>query len=81
AQTAAPRPASAAAQLVVDVRAALSDDLDTPRVLTLIDSWCARISDTAASAPSDATATVPAEGEDAGTVLRTACDALLGVRL
>jgi len=50
-------------------------------VLTLIDSWCARISDTAASAPSDATATVPAEGEDAGTVLRTACDALLGVRL
>jgi len=81
AQTAASRPASAAAQLVADVRAALSDDLDTPRVLTLIDSWCARISDTAASAPSDATATVPAEGEDAATVLRTACDALLGVRL
>jgi L-cysteine:1D-myo-inositol 2-amino-2-deoxy-alpha-D-glucopyranoside ligase len=81
AQTAASRPASAAAQLVADVRAALSDDLDTPRVLNLVDAWCARTIDTATSAPGDSTAAVPAGGEDAATVLRTACDALLGVRL
>lgn len=75
ATTAAHRPAADAATLVTEVRTALADDLDTPTALLRIDSWCA-----AAVVPSGAEGGA-APGEDAGSVLRTLCDALLGVRL
>ena len=77
-------PETAADHLVADVRAALADDLDTPRVLDLVDAW-ARQQDATGSAPGtvpgSAPESVPEQGKDAGTLVRTMCDALLGVRL
>jgi L-cysteine:1D-myo-inositol 2-amino-2-deoxy-alpha-D-glucopyranoside ligase len=57
------------ATLLAGVRAALSDDLDTPRALALVDEW--------------ADAALAGVGEDAGApaLVASTVDALLGVRL
>jgi L-cysteine:1D-myo-inositol 2-amino-2-deoxy-alpha-D-glucopyranoside ligase len=55
--------------LLAEIREALAHDLDTPRVLTLVDAWC-----DAALAGSGRDASAPA-------LLAMSVDALLGVRL
>jgi L-cysteine:1D-myo-inositol 2-amino-2-deoxy-alpha-D-glucopyranoside ligase len=56
--------------LLAQVRAALADDLDTPRALSLVDTW------------SDAVlAGGHATDPDAPTLVATTVDALLGIRL
>lgn len=74
-------PQSHADGLVADVRAALADDLDTPRALSLIDAWSASItaSDAAPARDGDAD-TVPSD-DSAGATVRTLCASLLGVAL
>jgi len=58
-----------AAAVVAAVRAALADDLDTPRALAAIDVWAE-------------TPAVDGDGtSDATTLVRTLCDALLGLAL
>ncbi|AGP30769.1 cysteine--1-D-myo-inosityl 2-amino-2-deoxy-alpha-D-glucopyranoside ligase [Corynebacterium terpenotabidum] len=69
-------PVDIAAPLVGAVRQALADDLDTPTVLHLIDSWCDTVVPETGATESPATG-----GAGAGAELRTLCDALLGVRL
>jgi len=90
-------PSTAIDRLVVDVRQALAHDLDTPQVLQLVDQWCSTHAGEEASGENlplidhsnaassegttvEATASATA-GATAGTMLRTLCDALLGVRL
>ncbi|MGO1950014.1 MAG: cysteine--1-D-myo-inosityl 2-amino-2-deoxy-alpha-D-glucopyranoside ligase [Mycobacteriaceae bacterium] len=70
-------PASSADPVVAAVRAALADDLDTPRVLRLIDDWCR---DVVAGRPTEADGSTDPTAS-AGTVLRTLCASLLGVAL
>jgi L-cysteine:1D-myo-inositol 2-amino-2-deoxy-alpha-D-glucopyranoside ligase len=57
------------ATLLAGVRAALTDDLDTPRALILIDEWA------------DATLSGTGADQEAPALLATTVDALLGVRL
>jgi L-cysteine:1D-myo-inositol 2-amino-2-deoxy-alpha-D-glucopyranoside ligase len=59
-----------AEDLLADVRAALADDLDTPRVLSLVDSWA-----------EVAIAGGPANNPAAPPLVATTVDALLGIRL
>ena len=59
-----------AEDLLADVRAALADDLDTPRVLSLVDSWA-----------DAAIAGGPANNPAAPPLVATTVDALLGIRL
>lgn len=76
ATAASTRPAEDIGRLVAEVRGALATDLDTPTALGLIDRWCRR----AAEEPQSTDRGLP-EGQDAGSLLRTVCDALLGVHL
>ena len=64
---------------VQQVRAALADDLDTPRVLQVLDDWAARAT-SAASAEGESAPDV-AEHDEAQKLLRQAVNSLLGVRL
>ena len=75
AQAAARLPADAAAPLVAEVRAALADDLDTPRVLQLVDDWCEQVTGGSLAASGDGA------GQTAGDLVTAMADALLGVRL
>jgi L-cysteine:1D-myo-inositol 2-amino-2-deoxy-alpha-D-glucopyranoside ligase len=60
------RPAGASVDAVLSaVRAALSDDLDTPRALAALDAWC----------------TADGDDAGAPALVRDVVDALLGVRL
>lgn len=58
-----------AGETVAAIRAAVADDLDTPRALRAVDAWCER--------------TLAGEGDDAGApgVLARVLDAVLGVRV
>ncbi|MCX7543479.1 cysteine--1-D-myo-inosityl 2-amino-2-deoxy-alpha-D-glucopyranoside ligase [Corynebacterium sp. P5848] len=62
----------AATELIQRVRAALADDLDTPRVLTMVDDWAA----TTLSGHHDAP-----DPTDAGDLVSRALDSLMGVPL
>jgi L-cysteine:1D-myo-inositol 2-amino-2-deoxy-alpha-D-glucopyranoside ligase len=66
----------AAGDVLAGVRAALADDLDTPRALSLVDAWA---DEALASGPSGSPA--PAFDRDAPALIRSTVDALLGVRL
>ena len=68
-------PSAPAEPAIRELREALSDDLDTPRALRVVDDWAA-----GRGATGDR---VPGEGEQevAGELMRTALDALLGVKL
>ena len=89
ARAAASAPAATVELLVSDVRAALADDLDTPTVLHLIDTWCRNFA--AGSGADGAERTDGSEGAapdaddaaspSAGEILTTLCDALLGGNL
>lgn len=59
----------AARSLVAEVRAGLADDLDTPRVLAAIDSWA------------DSVVPGATDAGEAGQLVSTALDALLGLKL
>jgi L-cysteine:1D-myo-inositol 2-amino-2-deoxy-alpha-D-glucopyranoside ligase len=52
---------------VDELRAALSDDLDTPRALSRVDRWADEV--------------LAGGGTDDTALVARACDALLGVRL
>ena len=56
------------ADLLLAVRAALADDLDSPRALAAVDAWC----DAALSGAGD---------PDSPALMSSTVDALLGVRL
>ena len=60
--------------VVQDVRAALADDLDTPRALETLDAWAAEAINEGADISEESTA-------DAASLIRTAVNSLLGVRL
>ena len=64
---------------VQQVRAALADDLDTPRVLQILDDWAARATGTASAEAESAPDA--AEQDEAQKLLRVAVNSLLGVRL
>lgn len=64
-------PVAEAELLVQQVRSCLADDLDTPRALALIDTWAEGASEYVAGAALS----------EAGAVVATAVDALLGVKL
>jgi len=67
-RAAAAAPSGPPAQPVVDeLRAALADDLDTPRALAAVDRWADEV--------------LAAGGTDGTALVVQACDALLGVRL
>lgn len=60
--------------VIQDVRAALADDLDTPRALEILDAWATEALRRDADSPEESTA-------EAATLIRTAINSLLGVRL
>lgn len=60
--------------VIQDVRAALADDLDTPRALETLDAWAAEALRRDADSTEESTA-------EAATLIRTAINSLLGVRL
>ena len=60
--------------VIQDVRAALADDLDTPRALETLDAWAAEAINERADTSEESTA-------DAASLIRTAVNSLLGVRL
>lgn len=68
----------AAVELVQQLRARLSDDLDTPGALALIDSWAEGINGSGTSGVSE---TAGEHLPPAGRTVNTAIDALLGVKL
>ena len=61
------------------MRAALADDLDTPRVLQILDDWAARA--TSAASAEGESAPDAAKQDEAQKMLRQAVNSLLGVRL
>ena len=68
--------------LVANLREALANDLDTPRAVAAVDVWV----ETALAGPQEAVArgsaqTTPPEEVEAPTLVRAACDALLGIPL
>ena len=67
--------------LVGNVRAALAADLDTPRAVAAIDVWAETAIDGAQEAVAREGAERMAEEVAAPSVVRTLCDALLGVAL
>jgi L-cysteine:1D-myo-inositol 2-amino-2-deoxy-alpha-D-glucopyranoside ligase len=72
-RTAASLPSGPSAVAVLaDVRAALADDLDTPRALSHVDAWAEQ----ALANPSD-----PSGDPHAPALIRSTVDALLGIRL
>lgn len=76
------RPASEADQLVVEVRTALADDLDTHRVLDLVDAWCEQLAEGGDQPTEQLTEQLTeSAGDSAGDRFRTLCSALLGVIL
>ena len=81
-RAAAANPTAPAAPAIAALRAALANDLDTPTALTVVDKWASgAAADGAAAdgtAPTDTATAVTAEDGDA---MRTAVDALLGVKL
>jgi len=60
--------------VIQDVRAALADDLDTPRALETLDAWAAEATKESADTSEESSA-------DAASLIRTAVNSLLGVRL
>lgn len=60
--------------VIQEVRAALADDLDTPRALETLDAWATEALRRDADSPEESTA-------EAATLIRTAINSLLGVRL
>ena len=60
--------------VIQDVRAALANDLDTPRALETLDAWAAEAINERADTSEQSTA-------DAASLIRTAVNSLLGVRL
>lgn len=60
--------------VIQDVRAALADDLDTPRALKTLDAWAAEATNESADTSEESSA-------DAASLIRTAVNSLLGVRL
>lgn len=60
--------------VIHDVRAALADDLDTPRALKVLDEWAAHAADGGPDGEHD-------DAAEAADVMRTAVNSLLGVRL
>lgn len=60
--------------VIQDVRAALADDLDTPRALETLDAWATEALRRDADSTEESTA-------EAATLIRTAINSLLGVRL
>lgn len=60
--------------VIQDVRAALADDLDTPRAFETLDAWAAEAINESADTSEESTA-------DAASLIRTAVNSLLGVRL
>ena len=69
-----PRSVESVQTVIQDVRAALADDLDTPRALETLDAWAAEAINESADTSEESTA-------DAASVIRTAVNSLLGVRL
>ncbi|MBA2531882.1 MAG: hypothetical protein H0V23_07225, partial [Nocardioidaceae bacterium] len=67
--------------LVGNVRAALAADLDTPRAVAAIDVWAETAIGGAQEAVAREGAERMAEEVAAPSVVRTLCDALLGVAL
>ena len=67
--------------LVVNVRAALADDLDTPRAVAAVDVWAETALSGAQEAVARDRAEQPPEEVAAPSVVRALCDALLGVAL
>lgn len=69
------QPAAPAEPAIAELRAALSDDLDTPRALRVVDDW--------AAGRTGRHGRVPGTGaqEVAGDLMRLALDALMGVTL
>lgn len=67
----------AAAHVIAGLRAALSDDLDTPRALRIVDAWA----DEALAAPGEGDGADAGTPSGAGAEVAAALDALLGVRL
>ena len=60
--------------VIQDVRAALADDLDTPRALEILDAWATEALRRNADSTEESTA-------EAAALIRTAINSLLGVRL
>ena len=60
--------------VIHDVRAALANDLDTPRALKVLDDWAAHVTDGGPDGEHD-------DAVEAADVMRTAVNSLLGVRL
>lgn len=60
--------------VIQDVRAALADDLDTPRALETLDAWATEVLRRDADSTEESTA-------EAAALIRTAINSLLGVRL
>ena len=60
--------------VIQNVRAALADDLDTPRALETLDAWAAEATKESADTSEESSA-------DAASLIRTAVNSLLGVRL
>ena len=69
-----PRSVESVQTVIQDVRAALADDLDTPRALETLDAWAAEAINESADTSEESTA-------DAASLIRTAVNSLLGVRL
>lgn len=60
--------------VIQEVRAALADDLDTPRALETLDAWAAEATNESADTSEESSA-------DAASLIRTAVNSLLGVHL
>lgn len=67
---------------MVEVRTALADDLDTHRVLDLVDAWCEQLAEGGDQPTEQLTEQLTeSAGDSAGDRFRTLCSALLGVIL